>query len=161
MNSVRAKALVLSLASLGLVLAFSVVSFNEDVVARDKEDATLVEYLLAYTACHGTAGRGDGPVAEHLKAVPSDLTVLAKNNDGVFPFVKIFHVIDGRQIIGGHGSREMPIWGQRFSLEVGDTYGPIWRRAGHTRPSPGGGPVPGGNPGKMSLKYMGNFRVST
>jgi len=48
-----------------------------------------------------------------------DLTVLAKNNNGVFPFDRVYQVIDGRkeQDILSHGSREMPVWGRAFSIK--------------------------------------------
>jgi hypothetical protein len=46
-----------------------------------------------------------------LKATPPDLTVLAKNNGGVFPFSKVSEVIDGRKVVAAHGTREMPVWG--------------------------------------------------
>jgi hypothetical protein len=42
------------------------------------------------------------------------LTVLAKNNGGVFPFNSIYEVIDGRKVIIAHGTRDMPIWGNRY-----------------------------------------------
>ncbi len=46
---------------------------------------------------------------------PADLTVLAKNNNGVFPYDKVYQMIDGRNsTIASHGTREMPIWGYRF-----------------------------------------------
>ena len=40
------------------------------------------------------------------------LTVLAKNNGGVFPFSNVYEVIDGRKVIAAHGTREMPAWGR-------------------------------------------------
>ena len=47
-----------------------------------------------------------------LKATPPDLTVLAKNNGGVFPFSNVYEIIDGRKVIAAHGTREMPAWGR-------------------------------------------------
>jgi hypothetical protein len=50
-----------------------------------------------------------------LKTRPADLTVLAKNNSGVFPYDMVYQMIDGRNTtVGSHGTREMPIWGYRF-----------------------------------------------
>lgn len=40
-----------------------------------------------------------------------DLTVLARNNNGVFPFDRVYQVIDGRQQVRTHGPRDMPVWG--------------------------------------------------
>ena len=35
--------------------------------------------------CHGRDGKGDGPAGRALKVPPSDLTVLARREKGVFP----------------------------------------------------------------------------
>lgn len=48
-------------------------------------------------------------------APPADLTVLTKKNNGVFPFNSVYEVIDGRQLVIAHGTRDMPIWGDRFT----------------------------------------------
>lgn len=77
-------------------------------------DVGKVEFEFSCASCHGIDGKGDGPVAGSLKAKPADLTVLAKKNGGVFPFDSIFKIIDGREAVASHGTREMPIWGYRF-----------------------------------------------
>jgi hypothetical protein len=43
------------------------------------------------------------------------LTVLAKNNNGVFPTNAVYETIDGSKTVPAHGTREMPIWGERFN----------------------------------------------
>ena len=73
------------------------------------------EFQSSCASCHGTDGKGKGPVSEQLKAPPSDLTMLAKNNNGVFPTNAVYETIDGRKVIAAHGKREMPIWGERFN----------------------------------------------
>lgn len=66
-------------------------------------------------ACHGSDGKGGGPVAPALKTKPADLTVLAKNNGGQFPAQRVREIIAGDQpSLLTHGSREMPIWGPIF-----------------------------------------------
>jgi cytochrome c len=40
-------------------------------------------------ACHGTEGRGDGPVSKTLKRNVPDLTRLAQRNDGAFPAIHV------------------------------------------------------------------------
>jgi mono/diheme cytochrome c family protein len=72
------------------------------------------EYVLACAACHGDRGKGDGPVVEYLKKPATDLTKIQKNNSGVFPFDRLYEVIDGREAVGAHGPREMPVWGREF-----------------------------------------------
>ena len=73
------------------------------------------QYFVRYcSACHGMTGRGDGSVAPALRTPPADLTRLAQRRGGSFPVVEIAALIDGRTVIPAHGSREMPIWGERF-----------------------------------------------
>ena len=83
------------------------------------------EYRISCQVCHGEKGRGDGPMAKVLTVKPSDLTQISKNNGGIFPLLKIMHIIDGRPLIAAHGDgREMPIWGARYKAEQGGAYGP-------------------------------------
>lgn len=72
------------------------------------------EYVNSCAVCHGDNGRGDGPIVGYLKTAPTDLTIIQKNNKGVFPFGRVYEVIDGRTAIAAHGPRDMPIWGDRF-----------------------------------------------
>jgi mono/diheme cytochrome c family protein len=64
--------------------------------------------------CHGFKGIGNGPVASALKKKPANLTLLSKNNGGVFPEDEVRNFIDGSKVAEGHGTREMPIWGYAF-----------------------------------------------
>lgn len=95
----------------------SVASAQDDMISSD-------EYLNSCAVCHGVSGRGDGDLVRFLSVKPTDLTTLSKNNDGEFPFMQVFQVIDGRSLVSGHGTREMPIWGRRYQEEVGEKYGP-------------------------------------
>lgn len=86
--------------------------------AADKPtDVGRFEYEGACAVCHGVAGKGDGPVVGQLKSKVPDLTVLARENGGVFPFDRVYQVIDGRREVKTHGPREMPIWGRAYSLQ--------------------------------------------
>jgi mono/diheme cytochrome c family protein len=69
-------------------------------------------------SCHGTGGRGDGPAAESLRSRPADLTAIAKRRGGAFPAGEVAQFIDGRFSVPAHGSREMPVWGERFGADV-------------------------------------------
>jgi hypothetical protein len=46
---------------------------------------------------------------------------LSKKNNGTFPFWRVYGVIDGREEVKGHGTREMPIWGQEFRMQAGSS----------------------------------------
>jgi mono/diheme cytochrome c family protein len=78
-------------------------------------DAGRTEYQAHCAACHGIDGKGNGPASDELKTHPADLTMLAKNNNGVFPYKAITEVIDGRKAFKAHGAREMPIWGYQLT----------------------------------------------
>jgi len=79
--------------------------------------------------CHGPKGIGNGPVAGALKKKPANLTLLSKNNGGVFPEAEVREFISGTKMAEGHGTREMPIWGYAF----------MFRQASHT--GTGGSPL--------------------
>ncbi|MCC1491973.1 cytochrome c [Cognatishimia sp. F0-27] len=68
--------------------------------------------------CHGVEGAGDGPVAELFAQRPSNLKLIAKENNNVFPFSEIYQSIDGRRDITAHGSTQMPIWGNLLLEEA-------------------------------------------
>jgi mono/diheme cytochrome c family protein len=76
------------------------------------------QYMNSCAACHGVTGKGDGAVARSLKLTPADLTRLSEVNKGVFPFSRVYEVIDGRFEVEAHGKRDMPIWGE--------IYKPVW-----------------------------------
>ena len=78
-------------------------------------------YLRFCAACHGDAGRGDGPVSKSFAVETPDLTLIARRHGGQFPRERIERIIDGRFVIGAHGSRTMPVWGEDLSrLEIGN-----------------------------------------
>ena len=89
-----------------------------DAAWAQEFDAGKFEYQTGCAPCHGTDGKGDGAVASLLKKPPADLTVLAKNNNGVFPFNAVYDVIDGQTLIIAHGTRDMPIWGTRYMPDL-------------------------------------------
>jgi mono/diheme cytochrome c family protein len=80
-------------------------------------DVGKIEYQSGCAACHGADGKGKGPLREQLKVAPTDLTVLSKKNNGVFPFNAVYETIYGIKVIVAHGTREMPIWGYRYSSD--------------------------------------------
>ena len=85
------------------------------------------ELFQAYCAtCHGSNGKGDGPVAPALKAKVPDLTLLSKKNVGQFPSARVRRTIAGDEVVASHGSREMPIWGPIFhQIEEDQDFGNV------------------------------------
>jgi mono/diheme cytochrome c family protein len=101
-----------------LYAAWAVVGMVDTLHAQPEENRGRSEFLLSCASCHGASGRGDGPVAKSLSPPPSDLTQLSKENNGVFPIARIYEVIDGRIERLVHGSRDMPVWGDRYMREM-------------------------------------------
>jgi len=66
--------------------------------------------------CHGTDGKGSGPMARSLKSKVPDLTRLAMVNRGKFPLAEVQMIISGeKEARAGHGTQMMPVWGPVFS----------------------------------------------
>jgi hypothetical protein len=71
------------------------------------------------TAPHAMARtvKGGGVVGPALANRPPDLTRLARDGGGEFPLGRVIQAIDGRDHIGAHGSRDMPVWGEVFAAD--------------------------------------------
>jgi len=66
--------------------------------------------------CHGSDGKGGGPMAQSLKVRPMDLTRISARNGGNFPMARIEGIISGEEpLSASHGTKEMPVWGPIFS----------------------------------------------
>jgi mono/diheme cytochrome c family protein len=68
--------------------------------------------------CHGPDAKGGGQVGELFEIKPPDLTTLAAQNDGQFPFSDAYEVVILGMEAPGHGSSEMPIWGDYFMADA-------------------------------------------
>ncbi len=100
-----------------LVLAGLVASISVTANAQEVEFGKA-SFERNCAVCHGPSGAGDGPVAELFAQRPRNLKTLAKDNGGAFPFSEVYQSINGRREIVGHGSSEMPIWGDIFLAEA-------------------------------------------
>ena len=74
------------------------------------------EMFKSYCAvCHGVDAKGNGPAASAMKTPPTDLTALAKKENGQYPAAHVAAVIRGQATTPSHGSQDMPVWGRLFS----------------------------------------------
>ena len=94
-----------------------------EIVSAEAELLGADEYRRSCLNCHGVGGRGDGPMAQFLTLKPADLTQITKNNDDLFPIIRLYQVIDGTTLVPTHGERAMPVWGERYLEEDGGKYG--------------------------------------
>jgi mono/diheme cytochrome c family protein len=100
-----------------LCTAALVLGFGADVHAA-AADSGKEMYLRYCSSCHGSEGKGDGLLSRDLKVKVPDLTLIAQKNKGVYPLDGVMAAIDGRRLVRGHGERDMPVWGERFSSEA-------------------------------------------
>ena len=113
MKSMKLKVAV-SLLSLAAVL-----SVSRPALSANDEVAEGHRYFIQYCAsCHGQDGLGDGPVAKSLSRQPANLRKLGDQYGMPLPAHQIAELIDGRDTIRAHGTREMPVWGERL-YEIG------------------------------------------
>ncbi len=101
-----------------VVTLWTTVGFAQeaDVVASGK-----YEFRQHCAICHGLNGKGDGVMVNLNLLVdkPPDLTQLRKQHGGKFPFWEVYRIIDGREPVKGHGTPDMPIWGELLSMQGG------------------------------------------
>jgi mono/diheme cytochrome c family protein len=109
----RARATLAGLTALAALATAESQTFDPVLAAMGSEH--FVRYCAA---CHGSDGRGAGPAAAALKTAPADLTRIAARRGGEFPAGEIARFIDGRFAVAAHGTREMPVWGERFGERV-------------------------------------------
>ncbi len=103
------------------VVAASAAMFAGRAVSAEPVDIGKREYESNCAICHGTKGKGDGLFNEYLRVKTADITTLTRKNGGVFPVNRVMEVIDGRQV-AGHGTREMPIWGDVYNVQAAQQF---------------------------------------
>jgi len=100
------------LSTTAIALATPFVAFAQDYTLGQ------AEYKNSCAQCHGLSGMGDGVIAGMLNARVPDLTQLQKNYAGVFPVSALYNLIDRTDASGIHGTRDMPAWSMRYSLDA-------------------------------------------
>jgi len=88
---------------------------------RVPRDFGKSEFEASCASCHGVSGKGNGPLVPLLRRNPPDLTLLAKNNQGVFPMNRLYEVIEGENV-PAHGTRDMPVWGRAYRILDAEYY---------------------------------------
>ena len=85
--------------------------------------------LIYEQQCLSCHGMGDvAPTIDTLSVPAPNLAQIMKRRPKAneFPVADIARMIDGRILVKGHGPREMPVWGEKYSeegLDEGDIRG--------------------------------------
>ena len=121
----KTKMIIHRTVSLSLIFSVTIIIFCASSItiafATELDDLVMdgeKEFQENCAICHGNDAKGDGPYTIALTVKPSDLTKLLIENDGYFPFLETFMIIDGREMIRLHGTRLMPVWGDRYKEDT-------------------------------------------
>lgn len=93
------------------------VRYGHTLALDDLYEIGKNQYEAHCRICHGVGGKGDGPAGRVLDLNPRDLTQMAKNNGGEFPWDAVLQIIDGRSDVEGHLREGRPVWGERWTDE--------------------------------------------
>jgi mono/diheme cytochrome c family protein len=109
------------LAGLVLALALTPALCAAGDLALDKEAAAkgAITYQRFCVSCHGRAGKGDGPLSHDLRVAVPKLTDMATRNAGKYPYDRVTRIVTTAEIVRGHGTVEMPAWGDAFRRTEG------------------------------------------
>lgn len=107
----------LKVIGVGFIIYLGLMGIGASQELQDAIIAGKQEYSRSCALCHGDDGQGGGIYAAKLLVKPSNLTLMQKKNNGIFPIRQIFLMIEGNEGAKYHGPREMPIWGDRFDHE--------------------------------------------
>jgi mono/diheme cytochrome c family protein len=89
---------------------------KHDPAAAAKGAVVYVRYCVS---CHGPGARGDGPLAADLRVPVPDMTTLAARNGDRFPEARVERIIRSGELLRGHGTADMPAWGDAFKRTEG------------------------------------------
>ncbi len=71
-------------------------------------------YRRFCASCHGLQGAGDGVLSSYFIIEIPNLQELAVRAGGRYPKESVIRIIDGRDVIAGHGTPLMPVWGEEL-----------------------------------------------
>ncbi len=118
-----------SLRKWGIALLVVLFAGATAIAWGDDVEEGKVLYVHLCASCHGENGDGRGPVAQSLSTAPADLRILSKRYGNPLPENEIARFIDGREDVKAHGSRDMPVWGEKvWQGREGETRGQVSER---------------------------------
>lgn len=103
---------------LGVALAWPALA-AEGAVDPSAATRGRTTYERFCVACHGSTGRGDGSLAGDLSVPVPDLTTLSTRSGGAYPYDRVVRIIKSGEVVRGHGTVDMPAWGDAFKKTKG------------------------------------------
>jgi len=98
---------------------------EEERTRKAMLDIGREEFQESCAACHGADASGRGELANKLMKPPKDLTMIAEQNGGTFPFWRVFDIIAGDTKVEGHPTSQMPLFSERMrSQESAEVFPP-------------------------------------
>src|SRR3974377_2009531 len=67
-------------------------------------------YAVYCAVCQGATGQGNGPAAPVFKKPPTNLAMLAKDNNGKYPAQHVYTVLRFGTPVPAHGNIQLPVW---------------------------------------------------
>jgi len=110
----------LAILTLGIGVGFIANAQQSTKTTRANVAAGKELYRQYCSSCHGVDGKGKGSMYDPLssdksrRVPPADLTILSAQNTGKFPEARVNDSISSKKPIPGHGTPEMPAWGDVF-----------------------------------------------
>ena len=102
------------------LLAATAICLSAAAAVAEDSAITLGESAFGAlcAVCHGESARGGGEIAELFEVRPPKLTDLAQQAGGTFPFANVYEVVILGMEAPGHGSSQMPVWGDYFMADA-------------------------------------------
>jgi mono/diheme cytochrome c family protein len=116
MRNARMTAWVVAIGMVAMPGPVLAVERAPDAAASAKGRVTYGRYCVS---CHGPRAKGDGPLARDLRVAVPDLTTLAQRSGGKYPYDRVVRVIQAGETLRGHGTPDMPAWGDAFKKTKG------------------------------------------
>jgi mono/diheme cytochrome c family protein len=107
-----------SIWKLGTVAVVMALVFSRGPAVAQDAVVGQEEFRMHCAACHGMSGLGDGPIGQSLKTPAPNLALIAQRNGGAFPFQRVYDIIEGSAVVSAHGTRDMPLWGDRYRRDA-------------------------------------------